>query len=201
MTQQVNLWQPLADAPDSPLSARRVLQAVGVVALALLVVWGFARQRARSETARLARLESERAQAQVRLIELEQKSAAVAPDAALAAEVAALASEVEARHALVRAVEERALGSTTGFSARLAGLARRRVEGVWLARIRLASGGSDLTLGGHALAPALVPDWLDALRGEPAFAGSAFETVRIEDTGKAGAPIAFGLSTHREPGS
>jgi len=56
VTQQVNLWQPLAGAPESPLSARLVLQAFGLVALALLVIWGFARQRARSETARLATL-------------------------------------------------------------------------------------------------------------------------------------------------
>jgi type II secretory pathway component PulM len=201
VTQQVNLWQPLADAPESPLSARLLLQALGLVALALLVIWGFARQRARSDTARLATLESERTEVQQRLSELEQKSAAFAPDAALAAEVATLAREVEARHALVQAVEQRALGSTTGFSARLAGLARRRVDGVWLARISLAGGGSDLTLGGHALVPALVPDWLEALRGEPAFAGSAFQTVRIEETGQPDAPVAFALSTRAEPGS
>ncbi len=201
MTQQVNLWQPLGDAPAIPLSARLVLQALGGAALALLVIWGFARQRASSETARLAQLEGERSQVQLRLSELEQKAAAIAPDQALAAEVAALAREVEARQVLVQAVEERALGSTTGFSARLAGLARRRVEGVWLARIRLARGGEEVTIGGHALAPALVPDWLEVLRGEPAFAGSAFQTVRIEETGKPEAPIGFGLSTSAEPPS
>ena len=98
-------------------------------------------------------------------------------------------------------LEERGLGSTTGFSARLSGLARRRTDGVWLARIRLARGGGALTLNGHALVPGLVPDWLDTLRGEPAFAGAAFQTVRIDDTGKAEAPVSFGLSTEAEPGS
>jgi MSHA biogenesis protein MshI len=201
--QVVNLFQPGLRAPAPALSARLIVRAFAGVALVLLVIYGIARTRAGSERETIVTLEAQRTQTTQRLEELEKQVATRAPDAALAAEVKALTADTEQRRVLVRAVEQRALGTTQGFSPQLAGLARRRVPGVWLGRIRIDRGGDGLALSGHALEAKLVPEWLQELREEPGFSGRAFQTVRIEkgDPEKSKTPpgaIDFALATGDE---
>jgi Fimbrial assembly protein (PilN) len=182
IAQEINLFQPGLRAPLPALSARLILRALGGVVLALVLVYGFARQRAGTETQIVSRLEAEKSRTTARLEELERQVAARVPDPALAVEVRDLAVETEARRVLVKAVEKRALGTARGFSPQLEGLAKRTLDGVWLGRISIERGGEGLAISGHALDAKLVPEWLERMREEPGLAGRAFQTVRIEKT-------------------
>ena len=94
--------------------------------------------------------------------------------------LSSLGRERDAKRRLLGLLSSESLGNTTGFSDHVAGLARRRVEGVWLRGIRIEAGGGELVLEGSALDPALVPRFLRGLGEEKAFLGSEFRSLRIE---------------------
>jgi len=196
--QQVNLFQPGLEPAAPALSVRLILRALGAIVLCLVVVYGFARQRAGAESERVAELEAQKSLVSRRLEELERKLEQRAPSQALAQQVRELADTTEAHRALVQAVEKRAPGSLRGFSPELEGLARSSHPGVWLDRVSIQKGGEELLLVGHALDPKLVPEWLQRMNGEVGLTGRTFQTVRIErpapEHGGTGA-IDFALAT------
>ncbi|MEX2205330.1 MAG: hypothetical protein WEF50_03775 [Myxococcota bacterium] len=197
--QEVNLFQPGLRPPAPALAARLILRAIGGLALALLLLYGFASQRARSEAKTVATLLAHKSQATARLEELEQQISKRTADPVLAAEVRELGGEVETRRTLVTAVEARALGSAQGFSPQLEGLAKRTHEGVWLHQIKIERGGAGLALAGRALAPELLPEWLEGMGQEAGLAGRTFQLVRVQrpdpKTGAAQGSIDFALAT------
>lgn len=202
VAQEINLFQPGLHAAAPALSARLILRALAGLVLALVLIYGFARKQADSETQTVARLAAQKSQTTARLEELERQVAGVVADPVLAAQVRDLGIETEARRTLVKAVEKRALGSAHGFSPQLEGLAKRTLDGVWLHQIRIERGGEGLALAGHALDAKLVPEWLEGMREAPGLAGRAFQTVRIQRSDpKTGAPqgsIDFALATGEE---
>jgi hypothetical protein len=199
VAQEINLFQPGLRAVAPALSARLILRALGGLVLALVLIYGFARERADTETKSVARLVAQKTQTTAKLEELELRVSKVAPDPALAAQVRDLAIETETRRVLVKAVEKRALGSAHGFSPQLEGLAKRTLAGVWLRQIKIERGGEGLALAGSALDAKLVPQWLEGMREEAGLAGRAFQTVRIQRSDpKTSAPqgsIDFALAT------
>ncbi len=202
VAQEINLYQPGLRAAAPALSARLILRAVGGLALALVLFYGFARQRAETETRSVARLAAQKTETTAKLEQLELQVAKVSADPVLAAEVRDLGIETETRRLLVKAVEKRALGSAHGFSPQLEGLARRTLDGVWLQQIKIERGGEGLSLAGRALDAKLVPQWLEGMREQAGLAGRAFQTVRIQRSNpKSGAPpgaIDFALATGEE---
>jgi hypothetical protein len=202
VAQEINLFQPELRAPAPALSARLILRAVGGLALALVLFYGFASKRADTETKVVARLETQKTETTARLEGLELQVSKLIADPTLAAEVRNLGIETETRRALVRAVEKRALGSSNGFSPQLEGLAKHTLEGVWLHQIKIEHGGEGLALAGSALNAELLPHWLEGMRDEPGLSGRAFQTVRIQpsdpDTGATHGTIDFALATGEE---
>jgi hypothetical protein len=202
VAQEINLLQIDLRAPQSMLSARLVLWAVGALALALVLISSLGARRAADETAAVASLVVQKTQATTRVGELEVEVAAITADPALAAEVGALEIETGMRRALVTAVEKRALGGAQGFSPQLEGLAKRTLSGVWLRQIMIDRGGEGLALSGSALDAELLPRWIEGMRAEAGLAGRAFQTVRIEKrdpkSGAAPGTIDFALATSDE---
>lgn len=183
MKQQVNLYQLRFRPVEAPLAAAlltRVLLA-GVAVLGL--VWGHAQWRSRGAEAELESLRAQRAAESTRLVDLATLYPAREVDAALAAEAAGLEGERQAKTRLLGLLSNQSLGNTDGFSAQVAGLARRRVEGLWLREVRIEAGGSELALVGSALDAELVPRFLRSLGEETAFTGSDFRTLRLERSG------------------
>ncbi len=179
MKRQLNLYS-IALRPERPALDARRLAAISGASLGLLLVAGVVvGWHARAADARVDRLEARRAAESTRVVELAALHPPRQADARLEAGVARLEAERAAKQELLSRLGNERLGNQRGFSEHVAGLARRRVEGIWLRRIELAAGGSSLHLAGGALAPELVPRFLDALGEEDAFAGQAFRALRL----------------------
>ncbi len=178
--QQINLYQDEFRPRREVLSARQVATGLGILLglLVLLSAWqGWRNDRLAEEVAALRRtVETEEA----RVAELRRTVEARKPDPALAAEVDRLAQRVEVKRRVLTVLTGRTFGNTTGFVPQLAGLARQRIEGLWLTGLRLHAGGTRLDMEGNALRPELVPRYLQRLANEPVFAGTAFETFRLD---------------------
>jgi len=66
------------------------------------------------------------------------------------------------------------------FAARLEGLARQHVDGVWLDHLTLGGTANALSISGTTVTPALVPQYLRELAADPALRGAQIDEFVIE---------------------
>jgi MSHA biogenesis protein MshI len=103
-------------------------------------------------------------------------------DPALEAEMTALTQQRDRKMQALAALSLReAGGGAEGFSPQFIGLARQRLNGLWLTRIELS--GAQMALQGVVLSEELIPRYLRRLGGESVFAGTSFEQARLERAG------------------
>lgn len=195
--QQVNLYQPILRRQEKVFSSRTLLQALAVVALALLAIWAYGRWQVHALERQVELARSQQAQSEARLQQLQRLYPQPVRDRALGERVAAAERQLAQKRRILHALSDRSFGNEHGFVAPLEGLARQSVEGVWLRALDFSAGGTRLRLSGNALSPELVPRYLQRLSAEPAFAGTEFQTFvmkRAED----GRGIGFLLSTEAD---
>jgi Tfp pilus assembly protein PilN len=171
------------------------LAGLAVVLLAWAALEGWrAHGAAEARIALAAELEAARAE-QTRL------SAALSArraDPELAAGNAERADTLARKSALLRFLGGQQRTQAEGFSALLAGLARQRVEGLWLTRITIADGGDALALTGRTLDEDHVPSLIAALAAEPGYDGREFTTFNLDRDPERARELRFALASSCE---
>jgi hypothetical protein len=176
MIQQVNLHQPVFRA-QALLTARSAGIAMLSIIVALLSMWGYSWWQVHDtrREAAIARGQSEarRQLEAVRMADLD----ALSPEE-LERNIVALESSVTGKTRAMQTLDAEAARSAD-FSERLAALSRRHLDGVWLEQLTLGA-GRDMSLAGAALAPDLVPRYLQSLAADPALAGGEIDNFIID---------------------
>ncbi len=201
MTQQVNLLQGEFSDVALPFFAETLVPALGAILAVLLMIYGYSVWKTWGPERRLTSLEASKTSQSTLLAELEKRKARRVPDPALAAEVFALDHTVGGKNRLLEALTSHGLANREGFSEHLLGLARQRVDAVWLMRIQITAGGSSMALVGRALSPEAVPQFIEELAPEPAYVGREFQTLLLQVPETGPPVIDFALSTEREQGA
>jgi Tfp pilus assembly protein PilN len=179
MAQQINLYRPNLLAPRRHFSAAAMARALAALALGLVLLAGWtsmSTQRLRLELA-AASAADERERQHLNAL-LAQRPAAPADSAALEQELAQAQKTLAERR---RVLDEWNAGGSSGaarHSAFLQALARTVPAPLWLTEVRLLPGRFELT--GAMLQPELLRPWLERLAGEPAAAGQALRSIRVE---------------------
>lgn len=178
MRQQINLLQDELRERKPVLSAIQLVLASAAAIVVMVLVAFWMNHRLQAPRAELARLDAEIQARSAAIAQLAIRLEAHKPDPALALE----ARRLEERLEHLRRITAITIAPGTGqrLSAYLEGLGRQRPEGLWLTRIVVANGGTDIALGGSALEPGLLPVYLESLGTEQAFAGLTFGDLVIE---------------------
>lgn len=177
--QQINLYQPIFRKERKIFSSLTMLQVCVIVVVGLSAIYAYSRAQVASLAGEVGRLQTMEQRKAHHLEALGREFPPPVKSRRLEAEVRHLSGEVRTKRAVLTLLSSRRFGNTTGFSAHLAGLARRDPRGVWLTGIDIEQGGTRLELTGSALRPALVPRLLTRLAGEPAFHGRSFDVFRM----------------------
>ena len=183
MRQQVNLYQPDAAARASelaPFAAATAVLVAAAVCAGLLGFWGFGVWRVNRLGHALQTLRLEQQRQNETLAALGAARAAGVTPEQLDATVKSLTAVLDTHARALALLKEGAAGQVTGFSPRLAALARRPVEGLWLDHVVLSGLNGAMSVGGSALYPDLVPRYLRGLGAERALAGIRFDDFVIE---------------------
>ena len=179
MSQQINLFNPIFLARKKYFSALAMLQALGLVVVGMLLAQALVVHQARQ----LQRLSEETAQdAQVqreRVTALAKQFSAQGASKALEDELAKAEETLRRRRDLLSEMTTNVGGNTEGFSSHLKALAHQNVAGVWLTGLEVSGRSNELSLRGRALNAELVPAYVRALRGDPAFAGRAVTSLQL----------------------
>lgn len=177
MRQQVNLLAPMYRKQRALFSARVSIGICLAVSTALALIYVVTIWRGTIVANEYTRLTSTRDTATRRVNELAQQMQGHA-NPALEAEVTVLTQERDRKMQALAALALREVDSSGGFSSQFIGLARQRVNGLWLTHIELS--GQQIALQGVTLAEELIPRYLKELGGEPVFKGTAFEQAQLE---------------------
>jgi cell division protein FtsB len=196
MKQQVNLLAPMFRKQRALFSAQICAAILVLFALALTLVYGAFSWRGAALAAEEARLEGQRAAATSRLNELAAQVQSKGQNHELDAQVQALTAERDRKQQAFAALSRKELGNTEGFSPQFTGLARQRVNGLWLTHIEVAASGAQMSLAGVTLSEELIPKYLQKLGSEAVFAGMAFQEASLARRNDGGNQLQFELRTH-----
>ena len=193
MRQQVNLLAPMYRKQQALFSARVSIGICLLVGVALTLIYFATVWRGAVVANQQNQLQAQRDTATRRLNELAAQLQGRQSSTALQAEVAQLTQERDRKAEALAALSQRQVGSTEGFSPEFIGLARQRLNGLWLTRIELA--GEQITLQGVTLSEDLIPRYLRKLGEEQVFSGRAFQQAHLERTEDGGRQLKFELRT------
>ncbi|HUQ53206.1 MAG TPA: PilN domain-containing protein [Gammaproteobacteria bacterium] len=178
MYQQINLYQPIFRKQRQIFSAVTMLQAVGVVAAALLAIYGYGLAKVGTLEAEVVQLEGREKALTTQLMRIDPKMSANRR-AELETELERLNATLLDQQRLIDVLRDRPLGDSAGFSGYLAALARQRTPELWLTEIGINGGTAAIELAGRSLDPKLVPEYMQRLGTEPALAGQQFDRFEI----------------------
>ncbi len=178
--QQINLYQASLRQPQETLSIRQVGKLLlGVFILLGMVnviqVWlGY-----RSNNV-LAELRTEQQVIIATVQTLNQEIAARNDTGKIAAQLTELDRELQNKQQVFQLLSGKRFGNVDGFATQFSGLARQRIEGLWLTELYIHEGGEKLNIRGTTMQPELLPRYLQRLSKEPVFHGVEFKTFVMQ---------------------
>lgn len=131
---------------------------------------------------------------------MQQRAGQLVLDESLVAANTRLTVRLRARTDLLDMLGRVVVKRSDSFSSALVALARQRSDGLWLTRINLSASGQAMTLEGRTQQGESVPQYLQKLRDEPAFAGRAFSLFNLalnedKEGNKQAGPLSFTLKS------
>ena len=114
-------------------------------------------------------------------------------------QVARAEAQLKARQELVVRLKGGEIGNRDGYSKYLLGLARQRMDGVWLTQIDISGPGDDFSVRGRAQRANQVSDYIKMLGKEEGFRGKPIGTLSMieREIELAGDPAAVNAPTQR----
>ena len=179
MYQQINLYQPIFRKQRQIFSATTLAQVLGVVAAALLLLYGYGLLQVRGLEGQVVQLEGREKvlTTQIARIDPTQNQHRRAE---VEEELKKLNAALVTQQRLIDVLRDRPLGSQTGFSGYLAALGRERTPELWLTQFAINGSTGALELAGRSTRPELVPEYLQRLGREQALTGQRFDALEIE---------------------
>jgi MSHA biogenesis protein MshI len=195
MKQQVNLLAPMFRKQRALFSSSITLAICALVTATLMLIYLATLWRGAAVAGEQQRLEAQREMVTARLKELATQFSARGHSETLSAEREQLLRERDRRLQTLAALSRRELGNITGFSPQFIGLARQRLNGLWLTRIELSASGAHMALQGVTRSEDLIPRYLRKLGSEPVFSGTRFQHALLQRTDGTAEEMRFELRT------
>jgi len=186
MNQQINLYRAEFRPETNAFQSLFMFQAAGVVMLALILMYGFARQGISGIDQELEIVARQEAAALERLQSIRPLITAITGEQSWTEQLEEASRTLAERQAVLGLIQGTTLGDAKGFSRHLRALARQEIDGIWLTRIVLSALGDKTRLEGRAIRAELIPLYVQDLTAEPAFAEQRFHRFQIDNPAEEG---------------
>lgn len=175
--QQVNLYQDELKKQKLNYSAAMLTQVSLILLVVFSVAAGIRYFQLQQHQSLLAENQQKQKMAMANLQKLQTELSKRKKDASLSKRILSITKELANKQKVFGILSQDEFGNTKGFVEHVSGLARQRIEGLWLTHLRIADGGTDVALHGSTLKPSLLPKYLQRLSAEKAFAGTEFQSL------------------------
>lgn len=175
--QQVNLYQDELKTQKVNYSATVLVQLCLMLIVVFSVVAGFSYFQLQQHQASLAEQQQKQKRVMTELKKIQAELSLRKKDAALAQRINDKSKELANKQKVLSILSRDEFGNTEGFIEHISGLARQRIDGLWLTQIRIADGGTDVSLKGLTSRSSLLPKYLQRLSAEKIFNGTQFESL------------------------
>ncbi len=197
MKQQINLYRPEFRPETNAFQSAFMFQAAGIMLLALLVIYVFARSELSSIEDEFEIVARQEAAALERLQNVRPLITAVTGEQSWSEQLEEASRTLAERQAALSLIQGTSLGDTKGFSRHLRALARQDIDGVWLTHIVLSALGDQTRIEGRAVRAELIPLYVQNLTAEPAFEKQRFHRFQIENPDDEGPWLTFSMDSRQ----
>lgn len=195
--QQVNLYQDELKTQKLNYSALMLLQLSIILVVVFSAAAGFRAFQLQQHQSSLVEKQQKQKIAMANLQKLQAELSLRKKDTTLAKRITGKTKELANKQKVLGILSQDEFGNTKGFIEHISGLARQRIDGLWLTQIRIAGGGTDVALHGTTSKPALLPKYLQRLSAEKAFAGTEFQSLLMERQDKKKQWLNFSLQNKK----
>lgn len=198
MRQQVNLFQPIFRKQKKKFSAKAMLQAIGLVAVGVLLLFAHTYWQATQLRAETRQAEQRLAAVSKQRDDVMQRFGKRFEGRGVEDELARLEKMVAERQQLQEILRRGIFSNTEGFSGYMAAFARQHLDGVWLTGFNITGAADHMSLRGRSNDPELVPRYLQRLSAEKRLSGiefKAFQLTRPKDAKTASGHVDFVVNT------
>ena len=179
MSQQINLYQPIFRKEEKKFSTVAMLQAIGIVAVGVVVIYAFTWWQIGALKSELKQVERSHATASKRLADATAKFSMAGTATSLDAEIARLERDLVAKQRIQEILRRGVFSNTRGFSDYFVSFARQSVPGVWLTGFDITGAAEQMTLAGRSTNPELVPRYMQKLSTEKTLSGIVFNVFQM----------------------
>ncbi|UZE95789.1 PilN domain-containing protein [Alkalimarinus alittae] len=177
--QQINLYTQELKPKQVVLPLSQMVAGLSVLLAILIIIFFFYRAELSELEAQVPAKKSSFEQLQRQVLTKEETLKGMQKDESLITLNHKLNQQVMARKELLSKLGSVVTANPYPFSDLLTGLARQRVDQLWLTRIRFDNGGRTVGLQGKTLQADAVPHYIQMLRGEPLLLGRSFDLFQL----------------------
>jgi hypothetical protein len=177
---QINLYNPALGKKKLTWSALFMIKTVGVVGLGLLGFTVYLHQRTAKMEIQLAGSQTQLAAAQTNLAKMNAELLPRVTNKQLESEIAQAEVELREMDQVSLLIKKGNFGSANGYSTFLQAFARQSLDGLWLTHLSVAENGKEIGLRGRALQADMVPQYIQRLSQESALKGKSFARLEID---------------------
>ena len=190
LRQQINLYQPAAEASGVAFSFGTTVVLAAIVAVTLLALAGWGQWRVSLLAHAVNTLREQQLHQAATMSALTAARAQSESPEQIKSRVDQLSLVLATHSRALELLRAGSVGQTDGFSRRLVALARHPLSGLWIDRVVLSGIDGTMSVGGMTLDPELVPRYLHGLATESSLSGIRFDEFAIErrTAGKDGEP-------------
>ena len=199
--QQVNLYQNELRTQKLNYSALMLTQISVILLIVFAIFTGFRYFQLQQHQLSLIENQQKQKIAMADLQKIQAELSLRKKDTSLAKLITDKTRELANKQKVYGILSRDEFGNTKGFVEHVSGLARQRIEGLWLTQIRIASGGTDVTLQGTTSKSALLPKYLQRLSVEKAFSGTEFKSLLMARQEKKTQWLNFSLQNKKTDGA
>jgi len=199
--QQVNLYQEELRKQKVKFSAQMLVQTSSLLLAVLLLLSGFKYWQLKMHEQALVLQQQKQQQAMADLQAVQSELAKRTKDSSLEQQINDRTKELSNKQKVLSILSQDEFGNIKGFVDHVTGLARQRIDGLWLTQLRIASGGSNISLYGSTTTPSLLPKYLQQLSAEKAFSGTEFHSLLMARHEKKNQWLNFSLQNNKVDGA
>lgn len=188
MSQQINLFNNNVRKSGLPFSVLNMLQGAGAILFCALLIYGYLVYQSQELGQQLEEKSKSLMSEQARLANLAADLSRQRSGMTLDQELKKVTGEAVAQREIIDALKNGVIGNTRGYSAYMQAFARQMVNGLWLTGFSIDGDAKQMSIGGAALSPDLVPGYILRLNNEKVMRGKTFTSLQMQlpkvETGK-----------------